>query len=50
MVYTKMFFIEITTLEQISNDRVFLSIKRNIPDSFVKLFSAENILIKDVKK
>jgi len=49
MVYTKKYFIEITTLEPVSNDRIFLSLKRNIKNSYIKLYSAENVLVKDVK-
>ena len=48
MVHTKKLFIEITTIDKISNDLIFLALKKNIQNSYIKIFSAEQILLKDV--
>ena len=38
MVYTKRYFIEITTLETVSTEKVFLSLSKNITQSCIKIF------------
>ena len=43
MPYTKKFFIEITSLNKISDEVIFLSLSKNIKDSYVKLYRAEFI-------
>lgn len=43
MPYTNVFFLEITSLEPVSDDLIFLSLKKNIPQSYVKLYRAEFI-------
>jgi len=52
MVYTKKYFVEITTLEPTTDDLVYLSLTKNIPNSFIQIFVADERLnyIKDVKK
>jgi hypothetical protein len=37
MVHTKRYFIEITTLYPLNDDLVFLSLDKNIKDSFIKI-------------
>ena len=50
MVYTKRLFIEITTIEQIEVDKVYLALTRNIPKSFIKIFDIkEEFTFRDVK-
>lgn len=43
MPYTKKFFVEITSLEPISDDVIFLSLSKNIKHGYVKLYKAELI-------
>lgn len=43
MPYTKRFFVEVTSLEPISDEVVFLSLSKNIKASYVKLYKAEFI-------
>lgn len=38
MVHTKRYFIEITTLDKIETDKVYLSLSRNFKESFIKIF------------
>jgi len=42
MVYTKRYFIEITTLNQMSDDLVYLSLDKNIKDSFITIYKIES--------
>jgi hypothetical protein len=50
MVYTKKLFVEITTLDPISTDIIYLSLSKNIKNSFIQIFVASEInAIKDVK-
>lgn len=41
-------FIEITTLKKINKDIVFLSLKKNIPESHISIYSAERIELRDI--
>ena len=51
MVYTKRYFIEITTLEPISTNRVYLSLSKNFVESFIKIFGVEDdFTYRDFKK
>jgi len=43
MPYTKKYFIEITSLEKISDNKVFLALKKNFDKTYVKLYAAELI-------
>jgi hypothetical protein len=49
MVYTKKMFIEITTLEPIKIEKIYLSLSRNIPQSHISIYEATECLVKDVK-
>lgn len=50
MTYTKKYFIEITTLEKINTDKVYLALSRNFDNSFIKLFEiADEYTFRDVK-
>jgi len=44
MPYTKRFFMEITSLEPISDNVIYLSLSKNIKNSYVKLYKAELIM------
>ena len=48
MVYTKKLFIEITTLKKINKDIIYLSLKKNIPESHISIYSAERIELRDI--
>jgi len=43
MPYNKKFFVDITSLEPISDEVIYLSLSKNIKDSYVKLYKAEFI-------
>lgn len=45
---TKRMYIEITTLDEISYDRIYKILKTNIPKSFIKMFKAEELMKMDV--
>jgi len=45
MTYHKIYFVKITSLDKISNDKVFLSLSKNFKNSSIKLISAEEVLI-----
>lgn len=47
MPYTKKYFIEITSLNKISDEKLFLAIKKNFDKTYVKLYSAE-LLKRDI--
>jgi hypothetical protein len=50
MVYTYRYFIEITTLNPMKSDLVFLSLERNIQKSFIKMYKIdEEISYRGVK-
>lgn len=42
MVYLKRYFIEITTLEPITTDKVYLSLSENFKQSFIEIFAVED--------
>ena len=46
MVYRKLYFVKIASLEPISNDKVFLSLSKNIKDSHIQLINAEEVILK----
>lgn len=46
MVYVKTYFVKITSLDKISNDKVYLSLYKNFKNSSIKLISAEKVLIR----
>lgn len=46
MVYRKLYFVKIASLEPISNDKVFLSLTKNIKDSHIQLIKAEEVILK----
>jgi len=48
MVFTKKYFIEITTLEPIDDDKVFKSLKANFKRSFIKLNVASEKGLRDI--
>ena len=41
MPYTEKYYIEITTLDKMKRDRVFLILKKNIPQSFIKMYKVK---------
>lgn len=49
MVHTIKLFVEITTLEPTTVERIYLSLSKNIPQSFIKIYEAGECLMKDVK-
>jgi hypothetical protein len=50
MVSTKRLFIEITTLEPIEVDRVYLSLSKNFEKSFIEIFEVkDSYTYKDVR-
>jgi hypothetical protein len=50
MTYAKKYFIEITALDKISTDKVYLALSKNFEKSFIKLFEiADEYTFKDVK-
>jgi len=48
MVYTKKYFIEITLLEPVDDDKVFNSLKANFKRSFIKLNVASEKGLRDI--
>jgi len=48
MVHTKKYFVEITTLEPIDDDKVFKSLKANFKRSFIKLNVASEKGLRDI--
>jgi len=48
MVYTKTYFIKVTTLHKINDDIIFMALSKNIHDSYIELYKGE-LLKKDIK-
>jgi len=46
LVYHKLYFVKIASLAPISNDKVFLSLSKNIKDSHIQLIKAEEVILK----
>lgn len=47
MVYTKKIFLEIVSLDRVSDNKIFLSLKKNIPDSHIKLHIVKQMTTRD---
>jgi len=50
MVYTKKYFLEITLLEPVDDEKVFNSLKLNFKKSFIKLLKVTEVGSKDIRK
>lgn len=48
MVNTKQLFIEITTLEEISDERIYNILHQNLTKSYIKIYSVNKVTYKDV--
>lgn len=49
MVYTKKLYLEITSIDRVTDDKIYLSLKKNIPDSFIKMYIVKQMTRADVK-
>lgn len=47
MPYTKKYFIEITSLDKISDEKIFMALKKNFDKTYIKLYKAE-LLKRDI--
>jgi polyribonucleotide nucleotidyltransferase len=49
MPYVKKMYIEITTLDKIDDVRIFDILKKNIKESFIRIYSVNKITRSDIK-
>ena len=48
MVYTKKLFVQITSIDKVTDSLIYHSLKKNLPKSFIKIYKSEELIIGDI--